>query len=156
MFQVTAATLQDYLDFDATRKSDLVRLDALLREAAPKLRRRFHQGTPAGEPGMRFKMIGYGKFHYSGKSQIKVEWPVIGVALQKNYISLYVTVTKAGSPVTSNYRGQLGECRMGGNNFSFERFDDLETTSLSALFAEIAEIFLADPENPIRFMQGLS
>ena len=43
---------------------------------------------------MRMKMIGYGKFHYAVKSRKTIEWPIIGVALQKSYISVYVAVTK--------------------------------------------------------------
>ena len=153
MFRVTAATLEDYLNFDRARRRDLVRLHALMRKAAPDLRRHFHKGTPAGEPGMRMKMIGYGKFRYTVKSRKTTEWPVVGVALQKSYISVYVAVTKAGAPIVPTYAGQLGELRMGRNNFSFERFDDLKTTGLSSLFTEIADIFKSDPENPVRYMQ---
>ena len=81
---------------------------------------------------------------------------IIGVALQKSYISVYVAVTKAGAPIVPNYAGQLGELRMGRNNFSFERFADLKTTSLSSLFAEVTDVFKSDPENPVRYMQGRS
>jgi hypothetical protein len=64
MFRVDVDSLKDYLDFDLERKSDLRKLDMLIRRSAPGLKRYFHTGTPAGEPGMRFKMIGYGKFQY--------------------------------------------------------------------------------------------
>jgi hypothetical protein len=43
---------------------------------------------------------------------------------------------------------------MGRNNFSFERFDDLNTEALSSLFAEAADIFKSDVDNPVRYMQG--
>ncbi|MBR0685065.1 hypothetical protein JQ594_04005 [Bradyrhizobium manausense] len=154
MFRVTADTLQAYLDFDPERKRDLTELHKLVVSAAPALKRYFNRGTPVGEAGMRMKMIGYGKFRYAIKSGKSAEWPVIGVALQKNYISVYVAVTRRGAPVVSHYAGQLGELRMGGNNFSFERFDDLEQGAVSTLFAEVAHIFKADPENPVRYMQG--
>ena len=154
MFQVKADSLENYLGFDPARKSDLVRMHELIRKAAPNLKRYFHRGTPAGEAGMRMKMIGYGKFRYAIKSGKSTEWPVIGVALQKNYISVYVTVTRQGAPIVSRYAGKLGELRMGGNNFSFERFDDLKQDAVSTLFAEVAGIFKADPENPVRYMQG--
>jgi len=154
MFRVTADTLQAYLDFDPERKRDLTALHKLVVSAAPALKRHFHQGTPAGEAGMRMKMIGYGKFRYAIKSGESVEWPVIGVALQKNYISVYVAVTRQGKPIVSGYAGKLGELRMGSNNFSFERFDDLEQDAVTALFAEVAATFKADPENPVRYMQG--
>ncbi len=154
MFRVTADTLQAYLDFDPERKRDLTKLHKLVVSAAPSLKRYFHQGTPAGEAGMRMKMIGYGKFRYAIKSGKTTEWPVIGAALQKNYISVYVAVTRQGRPIVSSYAGELGELRAGNNNFSFERFDDLTQDAVTALFAEVGAIFKADPENPVRHMQG--
>jgi len=102
---------------------------------------------------MRMKMIGYGKFRYAIKSGKSTEWPVIGVALQKNYISVYVSVTKQGAPIVPSYAGQLGELRVGTNNFSFERFDQLKQNAVSSLVVEIERIFTSDPENPIRYMQ---
>jgi hypothetical protein len=143
MFRVDADTLDAYLDFDPIRKIDLQKLDKLVRRSAPGLKRYFHQGTPAGEPGMRFKMIGYGRSHYLTKGGQQVEWPVVGVALQKSYISVYLSVTKDGAPLVQRYAGGLGERRMGGNNFSFVRFDDLNLANVSALMAEADRIFTA-------------
>jgi hypothetical protein len=154
MFRVPADSLRTYLDFDPARKPDLLKLHEVLAETAPALKRYFHRGTPAGEAGMRMKMIGYGKFRYAIKSGKTTEWPVIGVALQKSYISVYVSVTKAGAPLVPAYKGRLGELRMGGNNFSFVRFEDLTVPALSSLFAEADGIFRSDPENPVRYMQG--
>ena len=154
MFRVTAETLDDYLDFDRARRRDLVRLHGLIRKAAPSLRRHFHKGTAAGEAGMRMKMIGYGKFRYAIKSGKTTDWPVVGVALQKNYISVYVAVTKAGKPIVSAYAGKLGALRTGHNNFSFVTFDELNAVGLSSLLAEVALIFASDPDNPVRYMEG--
>lgn len=154
MYRVMADSLEDYYAFDRQRKYDLLRLHDLIRKAAPGLKRYFHRGTPAGEAGMRMKMIGYGKFRYAVKSGDMIEWPVIGVALQKNYISVYVAVRKNGRPIVQAYKGKLGELRSGHNNFSFAKFDDLEVDAVSSLFAEIARIFDEDPLNPVRYMQG--
>ena len=155
MFRVMADSLAAYLDFDLEQKPDLVEFHELMAKAAPALERHFHTGTPAGEAGMRMKMIGYGRFRYAIKSGKTTEWPVIGVALQKNYISVYVSVIKAGAPLVPAYKGKLGELRMGGNNFSFVRFDDLRSPALASLFAEAGNIFRSDPENPVRYMQGM-
>ena len=154
MFHVDVDSLQAYLDFDPRRKGDLLKLHALLAKAAPALKRHFHAGTPKGHAGMRMKMIGYGKFHYMARSVETVAWPVIGVALQKNYISVYLAVAKNGVPILRDYAGRLGETRSGGNNFSFEAFDDLDAKALSALFTEVARIFASDADNPVRYMQG--
>ena len=154
MFRVDVETLEAYFAFDPKRKADLHRLDGLIRKAAPRLKRYFHKGTPEGEPGMRFKMIGYGESFYRATTGEKVEWPVIGVALQKNYISVYFAVTQRGAAVTDPYAGRLGELRMGRNNFSFERFDDLDSSTAAALFSEAAQIFASGPENVAETMLG--
>ena len=103
---------------------------------------------------MRMAMIGYGKFRYALKSGKSTEWPVVGVALQKNYISVYVSVTKHDRPIVPTYAGTMGETRVGRNNFSFARFDDLKLARMSSLFAEIADIYESDPQNPVRYKQG--
>ena len=154
MFRVDVDSLDAYLDFDPKRRADLVRLDGVIRKAAPALKRHFHAGTPAGSAGMRMKMIGYGRFQYAIKSGKTTPWPVVGVALQKNYISVYMAVTKSGRPLLQGYAGKLGELRSGGNNFSFETFDQLNAAEVSTLFAEVASIFKRDAENPVRYMQG--
>jgi len=154
MFRVDADSLEAYLAFDPARTADLDALHALMRKAAPALKRHFHTGAPAGEAGMRMNLIGYGHVKYAIKSGKTASWPVIGVALQKNYISVYVAVTRNGKPLVPFYAGKLGELRMGGNNFSFESFADLKAPAVASLFAEAAAIFKADKENPVRYMQG--
>jgi hypothetical protein len=148
MFKVPAENFEEYLAFDPKRTGDLQSLDALIRNAAPGLKRYFHAGTPAGEIGMRFKMIGYGQTRYRVKSGESTVWPVIGAALQKNYVSVYFAVNKDGAPIVDCYKGRLGELRTGQNNFSFERFGDLNTEALSQLVAETAGIFKSTPDGP--------
>ena len=103
---------------------------------------------------MRFKMIGYGKSFYHATTGEKVEWPVVDVALQKNYISVYFAVTKRRAAVTNPYAGRLGELRMGRNNFSFEGFDDLDLSCAAALFSDAAQVFDADPSNVSETMRA--
>lgn len=148
MFKVPAESLEEYLAFDPARTGDLEQLHALIRKAAPSLKRYFHAGTPAGEIGMRFKMIGYGQTRYRVKTGESTVWPVIGAALQKNYISVYFAVNKDGAPIVDGFKGRLGELRTGQNNFSFERFDDLNAGAVSALIAESESIFNSQPDGP--------
>lgn len=144
MFCVDVDSLQDYLDFDPERRSDLEKLDRLIRKSAPGLKRYFHRGTPAGEPGMRFRMIGYGKFQYVARSGQYVDWPAMGVALQKNYISVYFSVMKDGVSLIQINSGKLGRLRLGRNNFSFRKFEDLDVRLLASLFAEAEQIFQSE------------
>jgi hypothetical protein len=144
MFCVDVDSLKDYLDFDLNRKSDLRKLDMLIRRSAPGLRRYFHRGTPAGEPGMRFRMIGYGKFQYVARNGQYVDWPAVGVALQKNYISVYLSVMKDGASLIQRYPGKLGQMRLGRNHFTFRMYEDLDVRLLASLFAEAEQIFQSD------------
>ena len=153
MYRVTAANLTGYFDHDPDRRAELKKLDRLIAAAAPTLKRHFHRGTPAGEAGMRMQMIGYGQLRYAIKSGKTTPWPVVGVALQKNYISVYISVTKHGASIVKSYVGKLGELRAGGNNFSFEKFDDLDAKALTSLFGEVAAIVRSDPDNPVRYKQ---
>ena len=150
MFRVEVDSLESYFDFDPKRKPDLQKLDKLLRKSAPGLKRYFHAGTPAGEPGMRFKMIGYGKSQYLARSGIYVDWPAVGVALQKNYISVYLSLMKDDSSLIQSYSGKLGELRVGRNNFSFRTYEDLDVRLLASLFAEADSIFNSDPASSRR------
>jgi hypothetical protein len=143
MFKVEVNSLEEYFNFDPVRTGELRKLDKLIIKSAPSLKRFFHKGTPAGEIGMRFKMIGYGKTFHTVKSGQTTPWPVVGVALQKNYISVYFAVNRGRAPIVDAYVGKLGELKCGQNNFSFQNFDDLDAIALSSLFAETAAIFAA-------------
>ena len=138
MYKVQAKSLAEYFASDPERRSDLEALDAVVRRTAPRLTRWFYPGVKAGEAGMQFKMIGYGVTEYRAKAGTK--WPIIGVALQKNYISVYITARKSDTSfITQDYRGELGESRMGRSNFSFERFAQLNHEAVAALVKEIAK-----------------
>ena len=141
MFRVTAASIDDYFGFDPARRPELERLDAVITTAAPALERYFHAGTPEGQPGMRMTMIGYGRSSYVAASGAVVEWPAVGVALQKNYISVYVSLTNDGAPLLDGWRGRLNASRTGDRHFSFDRFDRLNVDALTGLFAEAGQIF---------------
>lgn len=143
MFRVDVESLTDYFNFDPERKIDLEQLDKLIKKSAPGLKRYFHRGTPEGEPGMRFKMIGYGRFHYLARNGKRVEWPAVGVALQRNYISVYLSITKDDAPLVQSYAGKLGEFRVGFNNFSFRRYEELNARVASTLFAEAEHFFIS-------------
>jgi hypothetical protein len=111
MFKVPAGSVEEYLRFDPARENDLRTLDELIRSAAPGLPRWFVPGTPDGQPGMT--MIGYGQFQYSVKSSpVPVTWPILGLALQKNYISLYNSAYRDESPFSCAYADRLGRARV--------------------------------------------
>ena len=151
MHKVQAKTLDEYFNADPVRKSDLEALDVLIRDTAPKLERWFYVGASDGKPGMRMILIGYGTFQYEVKSGERVEWPIIGMALQKNYLTLYTSVFKDDTPIIDQYIGRLGELKAGINNFSFVTFDQLDRDAVAALIKDIGDTVQQDPIGSLRY-----
>ena len=154
MFRVAAASRREYLAATGGAGSDLERLDAFIRDAAPSLEVWFYDVGP-DEPGMTFTMLGYGRFAYRPRKDAgaTVDWPVIGVAAQKNYSSVYLGVTQDDRPVLDRYRSRLNCTRTGRNNFSFRTFDQLDHATLRDLIQLVARIYADDPGNPVRYKQ---
>ena len=139
MFKVDAASVDEYLRFDPAREQDMRALDALIRAAAPTLSRWFVPGTPAGQPGMTMTMIGYGRYEYTLKtSPTPVSWPILGLALQKNYISLYNSANGDGPAFTCTYDGKLGRARISARGVI--TMTSLEAVDLQALAELITAI----------------
>ena len=151
MHKVQAETLDEYFNADPLRKSDLEALDMLIRDTASKLERWFYAGASEGQPGMRMSLIGYGSFQYEMKSGERVVWPIVGVALQKNYLTLYTSVFKDDAPIVDQYIGRLGELKAGVNNFSFVTFDQLDRDAVAALVKDIEETIQQDPIGSLRY-----
>jgi hypothetical protein len=139
MFKVPAGSVEEYLRFDRARKNDLRTLDELIRGAAPGLPRWFVPGTPDGQPGMTMTMIGYGQFQYFvNNSPVPVTWPILGLALQKNYITLYNSANGDGPPFTCAYADRLGRARV--SKKGVVTFGTLRGTNLQALTEMISAI----------------
>jgi hypothetical protein len=149
--KVQAKTLDEYFNADPVRKSDLEALDRLIRDTAPKLDRWFYAGASDGKPGMRMSLIGYGAFQYEMKSGERVVWPIVCVALQKNYMTLYTSVFKDDAPIVDQYIGRLGELKAGINNFSFVTFDQLDWDAVAALVKDIEYTIRQDPIGSLRY-----
>jgi hypothetical protein len=149
--KVQAKTLDEYFNADPVRKSDLKALDILIRDTAPKLDRWFYAGASDGKPGMRMSLIGYGAFQYEMKSGERVVWPIVCVALQKNYMTLYTSVFKDDAPIVDQYIGRLGELKAGINNFSFVTFDQLDRDAVAALVKDIEDTMQQDPIGSLRY-----
>jgi hypothetical protein len=62
---------------------------------------------------MTMTMIGYGQYEYTVKnSPVTVIWPILGIALQKNYLSFYNHANGDGPPFACAYAGKLGRARV--------------------------------------------
>ncbi|MEQ1762051.1 MAG: DUF1801 domain-containing protein [Pyrinomonadaceae bacterium] len=79
--------------------------------------------------GSEQNIIGYGDFPYVRKGK-KVEWFFIGLAVQKNYISLYVNAVEDNKYLSQKYADQLGKVKVGASSISFKRLADVDMPNL--------------------------
>jgi hypothetical protein len=138
MFTVDATTLTEYFAADPVREPELRQVDKAIRAAAPGLKRYLFTGTGSGRPGMSMTMIGYGRFHYRVRASEKpIDWPVLGLALQKNYISLYVAAVIGDRYLVEDYADRLGKAKVGRNMVRFRRAEEMDPAAFAELLGRI-------------------
>lgn len=113
-----ASTIEEYFDAAGERADDLRKIDRVITETAPGLARRLFAGRSV-------TMIGYGAMEWAQTSDSAV-WPLIGIALQKHHISVYVAARKSGEPLAERYQERLGKTRNGKNCIRFRRVDSID------------------------------
>jgi hypothetical protein len=124
-----AATHEEYIaEVEEKRRDDIQQLHDLIREVAPEL-----------EPTMEFGMMGYGKYAYKYASGREGEWMKIGVANNKQYISLYCCAADDDGYVAEQYRDRLPKANIGKSCVRFKRLSDLDEAALRDLIKACAK-----------------
>jgi hypothetical protein len=75
-------------------------------------------------------MPGYGSFKYKNYKKEILEWPIIALASQKNYISVYVCAVKDGEYIAEKYKNELGKASVGKSCIRFKKLEDLNLKTL--------------------------
>jgi len=124
-----AKTHEEYIaQVEERRREDIQKLHDLVREEAPDL-----------EPTMEFKMLGYGKFHYKYASGREGDWMKIGIANNKQYISVYCCAADDSGYVAERYKERLPKASIGKSCVRFKRVSDLDEDVLRELIRESAD-----------------
>lgn len=127
--QLNVSTPAAYIaKVDEARRADIEALDALIRKSAPKL-----------EPFVHSGMLAYGPWHYKYASGREVDWFRIGLASNKNYISLYICAGDDRGYVAERYKEALPKASIGRSCVRFKRLSDLDLAVLKKLIAEGAK-----------------
>lgn len=103
-------------------------LDKVISEIMVGHSRVLWEGTLWG--GTEQEIIGYGDYTINLSRGKKSEWFMVGLAIQKNYISIYVNAVEDGQYVAEKYRSKLGKVKVGKSSISFKRLDDLDMDTL--------------------------
>ncbi len=122
---------------DAVRE-DIATLDAVISEVMAGEERVLWEGQFWG--GSEQRIIGYGAYRYKGRSGAEGEWFVIGLAVQKNYLSLYVSGAEDGVSLAKLYAPRLGKVKAGSANLQFKRAADLDLEELREMVAKARDL----------------
>lgn len=130
MFKPVAAdSVETYIAaVPAGRKETIETLHDLIQSTLPEFIPYFAQN-----------MLGYGKFTYTNSKKKVVEWPIIALANQKNYISLYICAVKDNQYLTEKHKAELGQVSVGKSCVRFKRLDQLNLKGLKRLLKAAAQ-----------------
>ncbi len=121
MFKPTkATTVKEYMDAMPEDRREMVEaIHELIRKTAPTLK-----------PHFAYNMLGYGSFPYKNYKKENIEWPVISLANQKQYVSLYVCCVQSGEYIAEKHKKELGKVSVGKSCIRFKKLSDLNMETL--------------------------
>ncbi len=111
-----ATSPEDYIaKLPEPRSGEIAAIHAFIRKAVPKL-----------EPFILSGMIGYGPFHYKYASGREGDWCKVGVASNKNYISIYLCAGDAKGYLAEQNKDRIGKASVGKSCIRFKKWADLD------------------------------
>lgn len=130
MFKPTKAkTVKEYLDaVPQERKDAILFMHEFIQKAAPELKSHF-----------AYNMLGYGSFPYRNYKKELIDWPVVSLANQKNYISLYVCAVENGKYLAEKHKKELGKVSVGKSCLRFKKVEDVNLPVLKKVIQAAAK-----------------
>lgn len=119
-------------------KEDIEKLDRIISSEFAGEPRVMWEGKMWG--GTDQQIIGYGEFSYTNSKGDDVEWLAVGLASQKDYISVYVNAVDDGAYLLQKFRDRLGKVKVGSASLSFPKIDSLELDVFKELVRRAREL----------------
>jgi Domain of unknown function (DU1801) len=116
----------------------LVILDKAITEALPGFARVLWQGVFWG--GTDQSIIGYGTITQPRPRGRSVDWFLVGLARQKNYLSLYVNAADGGTYLSQLYGPRLGTTKIGSASISFKSVQDIDLAVLAEMLRHASRV----------------
>lgn len=117
---VKAKSVESYLASVPKERQELMLfLHNFIKKTIPKLK-----------PHFAYNMLGYGFFPYLNYKKEKINWPVVALANQKNYVSIYVCALDKGIYIAEKYKKELGKVSVGKSCIRFKKLEDLNLPTL--------------------------
>jgi len=130
MFKPTKAkSVSEYIrSIPAGRKKDIVFLHRLIQSSSPTFK-----------SYCAYNMLGYGKFKYRNYKKQIMDWPIVALASQKNYISIYVCAVDDGEYIAEKYKKVLGKVSVGRSCIRFKKIEDVNLPMLKKVLKVAAK-----------------
>ena len=120
---VKEETVESYLENVPTERSETVLfLHKFIQKAAPTLK-----------PHFASNMLGYGVMKCLNHKKQEIEWPVVAMANQKQYISIYICATFNGQYIAEEWKEKLGKVSVGKSCIRFKKLEDVDLKGLEAV-----------------------
>ena len=117
---VKANSVSTYLaQVPAERKELILFLHGFIKKTIPKMKSHF-----------AYNMLGYGSFPYLNHKKEKIEWPIVSLANQKNYVSIYICAVEDGQYIAAKYKKDLGKVSVGNSCIRFKKLEDIKLPAL--------------------------
>jgi hypothetical protein len=114
-------------------REDVAAIDAEIAAVMTGHERVLWEGVMWG--GTEQRIIGYGAQRYVNRSGKQVDWFLIGLARQKDHLSLYVNAADEAGYLSQRFAGKLGRVKVGSANITFKRLSDVDLPALRELLA---------------------
>lgn len=130
MFKASQAkNVEQYLkSVPAERKNMTEYLHQFIQKSAPDLK-----------PHLAYNMLGYGKFKYQNYKGEEIDWPIVALANQKNYVSVYVCAVDVGEYIAEKHKDELGKVSVGKSCIRIKRLEDLNQDVLAKVIKQAAQ-----------------
>ncbi|QQS39094.1 DUF1801 domain-containing protein [Candidatus Woesebacteria bacterium] len=130
MFKESRATsISTYLALVPDERKEMVNtLHNFIHKAAPNLRVYFAHN-----------MLGYGSFPYTNYKKEKLNWPIIALANQKNYVSIYICAIEGGEYIAEKYKEKFGKVSVGKSCIRFRKLEDINLPALKMIIQKAAK-----------------
>ncbi len=119
-------------------RGDITTIDRAIQAAMAGETRVLWEGKFWG--GSDQEIIGYGDHHYRNRSGNEVNWFYVGLALQKNYISVYINAVEDNAYLTEKYKDRIGKAKVGKSSISFKKLSDIDVDVLIEMVSRTREI----------------
>jgi hypothetical protein len=141
MQRSTTPVDDSFRDLPDGDREDITALDAAIAPVFAGHERVLWEGAFWG--GSQQRIIGYGDLRQKNSKGVEVEWFAVGLAAQKNYLSLYVSVADDEGYLVRRYCDRLGKVKCSNANVTFKRLSDLDLPVVVEMVTRARDIWLA-------------